>query len=204
MPVNLNSIPAEGRTAAQIKAHIDLYNESQDIWLIHNPDEQDFQFYYNRSLEPNPYVVPNCNKDIGFGPGNLEIRYFLAKKYAEKKGEQMINAIAKKDWDEKKVNYRLEERGIMEERLALRTSNKTLWAQIIPQLLKGRVRRSNEGVGIGEYIPEKPVDTSTSNVEQLIKQLGLSDKVLSEAHEEEQANISEEEKRKMELINSIT
>lgn len=203
MPVNLNSIPPEGRTPQQIQAHLDLYNESQDIWLIHNPDETDFQFFYNRRFEPNPYVVPNCNKDIGFGKGNLEIRYFLAKVYAEKKGEQMINAISKADWDKQKENYRLEERGIMEERLALRTSNKALWSQIIPKLLLGRVRRSTEGVGIGEPILETPVDNSLSSVEQIIKTLELNDKVLSEAKLEQESQMTEEEKRKQDLIASI-
>lgn len=199
----MNSIPAEGRTPAQIKAHMDLYNESQDIWLIHNPESEDFTFFYNRKFEPNPYIVPNKDKDIGFGKGNLEIRYYLAKVYAEKKGEQMIMAISKADWDKKKGDYRQEERGQMEERLALRVTNKELWKKITPQLILGRVRRSTEGVGIGEAIVEKPVDPSLSNIEQIMHELNLNDKDLSAAHESQQSEMSDEEKRKADLLASI-
>jgi hypothetical protein len=193
----------EGRTKEQIKAHMDLYNESQDIWLIHNPDEEDFTFFYNRKFEPNPYIIPGKNKDIGFGKGNLEIRYYLAKVYVEKKGEQMIMAISKADWDKKKDNYRQEERGQMEERLALRVTNKELWKKVTPQLILGRVRRSTEGVGIGEAIADKPVDPSLSNVEQIMHELGLNERELSAAHEAQKQELTDEDKRKQDLINSI-
>lgn len=200
----MNSIPMEGRTKEQIQAHMDLYNESQDVWLIHNPDENDYEFYYNRRFEPTPYIVPNCNKDVGFGKGNLEIRFYLAKVYVEKKGEQMILAISKADWDEKKLAYRLEERGQMEERLALRVTNKELWRRITPKLIIGRVRRNMEGAGMGTVITEKPIDTSLSNVEQIMESLGLKDKDISSAHDSQQQDISEEDKKKQDLINSIT
>lgn len=203
MPFSINSIPAEERTKEQIKAHMDLYNESQDIWLIHNPEPKDYTFFYNRRFEPKPYIVPNVNKDIGFGKGNLEIRFFLAKIYVEKKGEAMIMAISKKDWDNKKENYRLEERGQMEEKLALRVTNKELWKKITPTLILGRVRRSTEGMGIGEVTVEKQVDPNLSNVEQIMEELGINDKELSLAHEAQQTELSEEEKRKADLINSI-
>lgn len=199
----MNSIPMEGRTKDQVKQHLDLYNESQDVWLIHNPDDTDFEFFYNRRFSPNPYVVPNKNKDIGFGKGNLEIRYYLAKIYVEKKGEAMILAISKKDWEEKKQQYRLEERGQMEERLALRVTNKELWKKITPQLIIGRVRRSAEEAGTGEAIVEKPVDPNLSNVEQIMVELGLNDKEISQAHEAQQQEISDEDKRKQDLINNI-
>lgn len=203
MPFNLNSVPAEGRTAEQIKMHIDLYNRSQDICLIHNPGDQDFTFFYNRKFEPNPYVVPNKNRDIGFGPGNLEIRRFLANIYIEKMGEQMINAISKADWDSKKGNYRQEEQGIMEERLAIRTNNKTLWAKIVPQLFLGIVRRSTEELGTETFVPDAPVDNTLSNAEQIMQQLGLNDKEVSLASESQSQELSEEDKRKADLLASI-
>lgn len=199
----MNSIPMEGRTPEQIKQHLELYNRSQDICLVHNPDEADFQFFYNRRFNPNPYVVPGKNKDIGFGPGNLEIRRYLANKYVEKKGEQMILAIAKADWDKKKEQYRIEERGTMEERLALRTTNKELWRQITPKLFLGVVRRAEEELGTGEVIPEKAADPTLSNAEQIMEELGLNEKMLSDAHASQQEDLSEEEKRKNELLASI-
>jgi len=203
MPFNLNSVPTDGRTADQIKMHLDLYNRSQDICLIHNPSEEDFTFYYNRSFEPNPYVVPNCNKDIGFGKGNLEVRRFLANIYVEKKGEQMISIISKADWDSKKNNYRQEERGIMEERLAIRTNNREMWAKIVPQLFLGVVRRSNEEIGTGEFVPEAPVDNTLSSAEQVMAQLGLNEKEVSLASQAQAQEISEEEKKKADLLASI-
>lgn len=204
MPFNLNSVPAEGRTQAQIQAHMDLYNRSQDICLIHNPDDTDYQFFYNRQFNPNPYIVPNKNKDIGFGKGNLEIRRYLANVYVEKKGEQMINAISKADWDKKKESYRLEERGTMEERLALRTNNKELWKKIVPQLFLGVVRRTEEELGTGQLIPEKTVDHTLSNAEQIMDSLGLNDKLLSDALISQEQDLTDEEKKKNELIASIT
>lgn len=199
----MNSIPMEGRTPDQIKAHLDLYNRSQDVCLIHNPNEEDYTFFYNRRFNPNPYIVPGVNKDIGFGKGNLEIRRYLANIYVEKKGEQMIMIISKKDWDEKKLNYRLEERGQMEERLALRVTNKELWKAIVPQLFLGVVRRTEEEAGTGEVIPEKQVDQTLSNAEQIMEQLGLHNKELNLAHEAQQQELSDEDKKKQDLINSI-
>lgn len=203
MPFSLNSVPAEGRTPQQIQAHMDLYNRSQDICLIHNPDEQDYTFFYNRRFNPNPYVVPNKNRDIGFGPGNLEIRRYLANKYVEKKGEAMIMAISKADWDKRKENYRLEERGMMEERLALRVNNKELWKKITPQLFLGVVRRNEEALGTGEAIVEKQPDPMLSNAEQIMEELGLTDKLLSDAHAAQAQEISDEDRKKQELIDSI-
>jgi len=203
MPFSLNSVPADGRTPEQIKLHLDLYNRSQDICLIHNPSDEDYTFFYNRKFEPNPYIVPNKDKDIGFGKGNLEIRRFLANQYIEKKGEQMINIISKSDWDSKKDNYRQEERGMMEERLALRTNNKELWAKIVPQLFLGVVRRSSEELGTGTFTPEAPVDNTLSNAEQIMEQLGLNDKEISLASQAQSEQISDEDRKKAELLASI-
>lgn len=203
MPFNLNSVPAEGRTPELIKAHLDLYNKSQDICLVQNPDVEDFTFFYNRRFNPNPYVIPGKNKDIGFGPGRLEIRRYLAMIYVEKKGELMIKAISKADWDKKKENYRLEERGQMEERLALRTNNQELWKAITPKLFIGVVRRSTEEIGTGEFMEEKPIDPNLSNAEQVMEQLGLTDKELNLAHETHNEQITDEERRKADLLASI-
>ena len=203
MPFNLNSVPVEGRTPAQIKQHLELYNRSQDICLVHNPDDTEYTFFYNRRFNPNPYIVPAKDKDIGFGPGNLQIRRYLAKIYVEKKGEQMINAISKADWDEKKLNYRLEERGQMEERLALRTNNKELWRKITPKLFLGVVSRTEEELGTGTVEPEKQVDNTMSNAAQIMEELGLNDKEISQAHEAQQTEISDEDRRKQDLINAI-
>lgn len=203
MPFNLNNIPVDGRTPEQIKQHLELYNRSQDICLIHNPDEEDYVFFYNRRFNPNPYIVPGINKDIGFGKGNLEIRRYLASQYVEKKGEQMINVISKADWDKKKENYRLEERGQMEERLALRTNNKELWKAIVPQLFKGVARRSEEEMGMGEAIVEKPVDNTLSNAEQIMEQLGLNDKEISLAHQAQVQDLTDEDRKKADLLASI-
>jgi len=199
----MNSIPPEERTPAQIKAHMELYNQTQDIWLIHNPDEEDYAFYYNRRFEPNPYIVPGCNKDVGFGKGNLEVKYYLAEIYAEQKCALMIQAISRAKWDVDKLQYRLEERGQMEERLALKVNNRQLQEKIIPQLMLGCVRRSNEEIGMGEVVQEKPVDTSQSNVRQIMEKLGMTDKEVSLAHDAQQQSMSDEDKRKAELIQSI-
>ncbi len=203
MPFNMSAIPAEGRTPEQIKAHIDLYNAAYDICLVHNPDSEAYSFFYNRRFHPNPYVVPAKDKDIGFGPGNLEIYRHLADKYVEKKGEQMISIISKADWDEKKLQYRLEERGQMEERLALRTNNKELWKKIVPQLFLGVVRRSTEEIGTGIVEHEKPVNPNLSNAGQIMEELGLTDKEVSQASLAQHQELSEEEKRKADLLQSI-
>lgn len=200
---NLNNIPQDGRTPAQMKAHLDLYNRSQDVCLIHNPDEEDYSFFYNRRFNTQPYIVPGKNKDLGFGKGNLEIRRYLADVYLEKKGEQMINIISKADWEKKKVEYRLEERGQMEERLALRVTNKEIWKKIVPQLFLGVVRRSEEGMGVGQVITEKEVDQTLSSAQQVMEQLGLNDREISLATESQRQELSEEDKKKQELLDSI-
>lgn len=147
--------------------------------------------------------MPGCNKDVGFGKGNLEVKYYLAEIYAEKKCELMILAISKAKWDVDKLQYRLEERGQMEERLAIKVNNRQLQEKIIPQLMLGCVRRSNEEIGMGEIVQEKPVDTSQSNVRQIMERLGMTDKEVSLAHDVQQQEMSDQDKRKAELINSI-
>jgi hypothetical protein len=115
----------------------------------------------------------------------------------------MINIISKADWNKKKENYRQEERGIMEERLALRTNNKELWAKIVPTLFMGVARRSEEEVGMGEAIVEKQPDPTLSNAEQIMEQLGLNDKEISIMSQSGQQEVSEEDKRKADLLASI-
>lgn len=141
MSLDLNAIPANNRSKTAIAAHLEMYNRTQDIVRVHNPTDKDFVVYNDRHFSNEMYVIPNKDRDLGFGKGNNDVLRFIAQRFVDKLGNEMISEIIKKDWDQKKGKFRLEEQGQMEERLALRSNDPKLWDGITKQLWIGVVKR---------------------------------------------------------------
>ncbi len=156
--------------------HKELYMRTMDTWRVHNPTDKDFVVYNDRMISNEKWVVPNQNKDIGKGKGNQDVPAFVMRRYLNKMGIELLNDKIKKDWDERKQQFRLEERGKFEETLALKTNDPKLWDEITPLLVVKMVQR----YGGDDIFEEEPIqeqrDSTLSEGEQALARLGLEKK----------------------------
>jgi len=174
MAFTIDQIPPQSRNKASIAAHKELYDRTQDIIRVHNPTENDFIVYNDRHFANERYVIPASTKDIGYGRGNNDVLRFIAQRFVDKLGMEMISKIIKEDWDKKKGKFRLEEQGVMEERLALRSNDPKLWEDIIKKLWVGVVKRY-QGDMIEEPEERAPRKEFTSSAEEALDRLGIVD-----------------------------
>lgn len=176
MPLDLNVIPESSRSKEAMAIHKELYMRTMDTWRVHNPTDKDFVVYNDRMISNEKWVVPNQNKDIGKGKGNQDVPAFVMRRYLNKMGIELLNDKIKKDWDERKQQFRLEERGKFEETLALKTNDPKLWDEITPLLVVKMVQR----YGGDDIFEEEPIqeqrDSTLSEGEQALARLGLEKK----------------------------
>lgn len=174
MSFTIDVIPPSTRTKASIAAHKELYDRTMDVVRVHNPTDEDFIVYNDRKFSNEMYVIPNKNRDIGYGKGNNDVVRYIAKRYVDKMGMEMINKIIKEDWDEKKLKFRIEERGQMEERLALKSSDPKLWDDVIKTLWIGVVKRYQSDF-IEEPSKKEPRKEYASSSEEALDRLNMSE-----------------------------
>lgn len=62
---------------------------SHDMIMVYNPTDKDYRVEW----EGLYHIVPNRNKDMGFGRGKRELERFLARKFAVGMKDQLINAM---------------------------------------------------------------------------------------------------------------
>lgn len=198
---DINVIPPENRNSKQIAAHIEMYREAMNTWRVHNPTEEDFIVYNDRMVSNESWTIPNKNRDIGMGKGNFDVPYYIARRYVQRMGERIISKISRDDWEKRKLQYRQDEWGEKEERMAIKTNDKKEWDKLIPQLLLGIVKRY-QGDNIYEAPAKEPEKRYDSPVEEAIARLGIKDKDLGT--EEAAPLMNEGEKQKQDLINSLT
>ncbi len=195
---NPTVIPPENNTPQQRAAHLELYGKSQDVWRVHNPTDEDYTVYNDRKMTNEHYTIPNKNRDVGFGPGNLDVRWYIAEMYAKNMLVKIISDISKKDWEVKKMQFRFDERGQKEELLAIRVNDQKLIDEWTPKILLGIVSRyqSNQ---LDDVEPVEPKRPSGSFVEDALDRLNLKDKLIETNTVDE--NI---ESKKKNLISQLT
>lgn len=196
---NPSVIPPENRTKAAMAIHIEMYKRSLDTWRVHNPTEEDFVVYNDRKVTNERYIIPNKNKDVGKGHGNLDVPSYIMERYVQHMGTKLISDISKKDWDEKKMQYRFDERGDKEEKMAIRTDDPKQWEKIMPILVKGIVKRY-QGDNIADDIPDEPEKKYNSIAEQMIDKLNLNQELETNTPIQQ----SDIEDKKQNLINQLT
>lgn len=174
MSFDQNAIPPNARSKTQIAAHLELYNRTQDTVRVHNPSQEDFIVYNDRRFANERYVIPNATRDIGFGKGNNDVPRFIALRFVDKMGMEMITKMIKEDWDKKKGKYRLDEQGVMEERLALRSSDPKLWEKVTKELWVGVVKRYQNDI-IEDLEPVAPRKEYGSDAEAALDRLDMFD-----------------------------
>lgn len=77
------------------------YRKSMDTWLVYNPTDKDYFVIWDRI----PHLIPNKDKDVGFGRGQAELSKFLAEKYMNEMKDILINLE-----NERKLKEKLEDR----------------------------------------------------------------------------------------------
>jgi len=65
----------------------ELERHSKDTVMVHNPMDKDYTCIWDKFK----HVVPNCNRDIGFGLGNNELPFHIARKYFNEMKDLLIN-----------------------------------------------------------------------------------------------------------------
>ena len=65
----------------------ELERHSKDIVMVHNPLDKDYTCIWDKFK----HVIPNCNRDIGFGKGNNELQFYIARKYFNEMKDLMVN-----------------------------------------------------------------------------------------------------------------
>lgn len=183
MTFDIGAIPPNNRSKQAIAAHLELYNRTQDVVRVHNPTDNDFIVYNDRRFANERYVIPSKDKDIGYGKGNNDVPQFIAVRYLDKMGMELISVMIKEDWDKKKGKFRLEEQGVMEERLALRSNDPKLWDKVTPLLWKGIIKRF-QGDLIEEPEAKTPHREYGSMAEESLARLKMDDADMGVAHSE--------------------
>lgn len=193
MGFDINAIPGASRNRTSIAAHVEIYNRTQDVIRVHNPTSSDFIVYNDRRFANERYVIPNKDKDIGYGKGNNDVLRFIAQRFVDKLGMEMISKIIADDWDKKKLKFRIEERGQMEERLALKSSDPKLWEDITKKLWIGVVKRY-QGDMIEEPEERKPRKEYSSSSEEALDRLGMVDMEIERPVQEQPTEVTAKDK----------
>ncbi len=78
--------------------HREMERVSLDWCMIYNPTNDDFYIEWAaKDGRPWKYLVPNKNKDIGWGQGKLEVQRYLAIWYCEHMKNKIINDKGQKE-----------------------------------------------------------------------------------------------------------
>lgn len=86
----------------------ELVRRSMDRIRVYNPTDKDFVILWG--TEKYKYVVPNKNKDMGWGKGMRVLERYLAEKYRRDIKDYMINKMA--DDELEATKERLEKAGV--------------------------------------------------------------------------------------------
>ena len=201
MAFDLNAIPPNARNKQSIAAHLEIYSRTQDIIRVHNPTDKDFIVYNDRRFANERYVIPNKDKDIGYGKGNNDVLRFIALRFVDKLGMEMISKKIADDWEKKKLKFRIEERGMMEERLALRSSDPKMWEDVTKKLWIGVVKRYQSDT-IEEPEERKPRKDYSSAAEETLDRLEMQDVEIEQPQTDQSK--SDVDIKKESFVESIT
>lgn len=129
----------------------ELERRSNDQLLVYNPDDQDFKFKYGGQW----WLVPACNRDIGYGPGmNVLVRY-IAINYLSKMTDHQITKESDQIVSKRRKTYNGTDWPGEEMRVALRTSDISLRKKWFETLYKGIHRK----FGMEELVKPEPDNT---------------------------------------------
>jgi hypothetical protein len=154
------------KTTEDEALHREMERVSLDWVMIQNPTDEDFYIDWL----PWHYLVPNKNKDIGWGNGKLETQRYLAVWYCKHMKDKMINDMGQKEYD-KMIQERadkgqaaltkFEEQKAIWEKLPQSNNDKEL-AKIYPMLFLGVTREFGM-----DYQPQQVAMVNQKTAEEL-------------------------------------
>lgn len=132
---------APSTSVEQEAFHRELYRRSLDSIRVYNPTDKDFIVVWDKFK----HIVPNKNKDMGYGNGQKVLPRYIAQKYAKDIKNQIINNMADEELNALKKKY--EEQGVenpllkanlsVEGKREYRTDNQELISKIYKQVWLG-------------------------------------------------------------------
>lgn len=173
MSFDPNVIPPEDRSKAHTQEHIERYKRSRDVCRVHNPTNSDYILYNDKKFSNEQWVIPANTKDLGKGKGNADVPRFVADRYITKMGKKLIYQKSEREWEKIKKNYRREEWGTYEERLAIKTNDQSQWDEITPKLFIGVVERYQ--MNEPEIEEQEQTKQTFSRGSSTLERLGIAD-----------------------------
>lgn len=151
--------------------HREMERISLDWVMIQNPTEDDFYIEWAaKDGRPWKYLVPNKNKDIGWGSGKLEVQRYLAVWYCKHMKDKIINdqgiaeaekILTKRQSEGKPELTKYEEQKAIWEKNPRTTSDKEM-AKLYPILFLGVSREFGM-----DYAPtDQPLNVDLSTPEE--------------------------------------
>jgi hypothetical protein len=71
--------------------HNEQRRKSQDLIRVFNPSELDYTLIWDEGGAQSKFVIPNFNKDMGWGNGMRVMQRYLARKYTNEMVTKIIN-----------------------------------------------------------------------------------------------------------------
>lgn len=158
---------------AQEAVKREMYRESQDDCMIYNPTENDFYIDW----EEYHHLVPNKNRDIGWGNGKREVKRFLADWYCRHMKDQIINELGDKEAQrllqkrsfegkEEYTDFFVKSNEVYSK--VPRTDDRKLMSELYPTLFLGVVREF--GLDLPEQATSEAMDDKSTE-EKVMEQL---------------------------------
>ena len=174
--------------------HRELARRANDLIAVFNPTTEDFVVLWDGYKN----VIPNCNKDIGHGPGVRVVPRYIAENYVTKMTDQIIlkkAKIAVESENKERVEKRkMKAMDAWEEQLVferpLMVDNEDLRREILPTLWKGVVEQfgMDDVVTAPEKVDFRPIDERL--LEELDRPYQAPAQTLS-AHEDAISEVAE-------------
>lgn len=160
------------RTTEEEATHREMERVSLDWCMIYNPTSDDFYIEWAaKDGRPWKYLVPNKDKDIGWGEGKLEVQRYLAVWYCNHMKDKIVNDKGQKEYDKlvaerrEKGLYELtkfEEQKAIWEKLPKTNSEKEL-KNLYPLLFLGVTREFGM-----DYEPNSPYTVEQTTVQEKV------------------------------------
>ena len=189
---------------SEITDHKELERRSNDRVIIRNPTNQDFPLTYNNLV----HTVPSVDKDLGFGPGSLEVSRYLGMHYLKHMTDKIMMDridVAVRAENKRREGAGMprlthwEERKPFEDAIAKPQDPKQR-AEVMKALYGGVVKEFGRGdVSKGEIVEREPVHETASD---FMSSIDNSPSTLSDIVEDTEP-VESTEAKKLEALKGI-
>lgn len=142
----------------------EMERKSLDIFMVYNPTDKDYFLEWDKRY----HRIPARDKDMGFGPGKMELERYLTEKYAREMKNYLINEMAKKQGEDLIAKRKAEGKPDFLDKFeenkevwdkVYKTNNPKLIEEVYGDVVLGLVREY--GLDRPEDLPGEVMDTKT-------------------------------------------